>query len=268
MNDHHGEIAHAGAARLTGGCLIIASIIQMGVASSSFEIMFYGSWWAGMFVFLTGAMAIFTKTTYWAIGGLMLSIVSIILCLVGLTWDATGFLLQDLDICRFKDTGKLYGDEEYASEANNCAVLSPSRDCACVLQRRSSSNTYCVTFNVADDSCYPLMKLAPQLLVASFSFLVFMLVGSIVYSCFMCCSLCCHNSAAVVPINTSDTVPTLATYSMPVPSSQEQAQSGNSSSAGMPIYTATATVEDQRRHEGIVKYEPTVTAAPIMAYPV
>jgi hypothetical protein len=201
---------------------------------------------------------------------LLSSIVSIILCFVGITWEATGFSLYSYRTCVSDkwvgDEHSVYGDDdpslhEYVVYGDNdpslvemaeqCAAASSNRDCACINGKVSDSGTWqCFTNNMNVDTCEPLLTTLPPLFVTSFSFLLFMLVATCAYSCCTCCTLCCHNSAPVVPINESAPVPVLAAYQ---PVSQPYFVDG-----GTNIYT-TATAQS-----GQEKYDPTIAMTPVV----
>jgi hypothetical protein len=193
---------------------------------------------------------------------LLSSVVSIILCFVGITWEATGFALYNYRTCVsnnwVSDPGNddyyvVYGDDDplLVAMAEQCAAASSNRDCACINGKVSDSGTWhCFTYNMNVDTCEPLLTTLPPLFVTSFSFLLFMLMATCAYSCCTCCTLCCHNSAPVVPINESAPVPVLAAYQ---PVSQPYFVDG-----GTNIYT-TATA--QPGHE---KYDPTIAMPPVV----
>lgn len=191
--------------------------------------------------------------------GLLFSIIAIILTTVGISWDATGFLLSTLHTCvsaQFSDLGQeyaVYGDTDLSkvTAAEVCASVYTTRDCICISGDEGSWD--CHTFDMNVNTCEPLLTTLPPLFITSFSFLVFMLVGSIVYSCCTCCTLCCHNSS---PVHPAAPVPVLATY-------QPGAQPIVVDTVATNIYAAVPMDNAQQG----AKVDPTIAAQPIaMAY--
>jgi hypothetical protein len=187
--------------------------------------------------------------------------------MVGMTWDSTGFLLHELDTCKNPLSGNLYGDESNDGQIDVlCYEASDNRDCWCMVEEDAA----CYTFNVqaSDKDCDPLMTTVPPLLIASFYFILAMLLMSCCYSCCMCKTICCHNSAAVVPVNYDHG----QAISMQAPAfiPPQYVQPHNPApSVDTNIYTATVITEPHTVDE-MRKGNPggTYSMAPIMAYAV
>ena len=147
--------------------------------------------------------------------GLITSIIVIILTIVGLSWDAMGFILNDLDTCINSNTEELYGNENYDQQAIQCALLSShNRDCYCIANQYDNT---CYSFDLLYErtNCGLLLTKVPPILITSFAFLLLILILSCIYSCFTCCTLCCNRIDTRVQPSTEILAPTEAVYLTP-----------------------------------------------------
>eukprot|EP01032_Pedospumella_encystans_P026482 gene26482-29924_t len=102
------EVSNAMSMRVIGGIVLLASIIQIGVAGGAYNMTSWnvGSWWAGLLCFITGIFAVISNNKGVVAAGCVFSVISILLCIAGVIFDGVIYgVTHALDACGNQETG-------------------------------------------------------------------------------------------------------------------------------------------------------------------
>eukprot|EP00388_Colpodella_angusta_P047900 GDKK01074369.1.p1 GENE.GDKK01074369.1~~GDKK01074369.1.p1 ORF type:complete len:240 (-),score=46.57 GDKK01074369.1:218-901(-) len=211
------EIPNTTGMRVVGGLLVLASIIQIGVAGAAYAMTSWhvGSWWAGVLCCITGIFALISANKGIVTTGCVFSIIAILLCIAGVIFDGIIYgATNALDTCYDRENFTVYGDAQYGGQAINCA-LQNSQTCLCV---QGSNDDTCFLFNLdSADNCGQILTKLPSLLLASLLFVFLLLVLVFTYSIFTCMGVCCvrpplaNQNATPVTATATATNPVAAT---------------------------------------------------------
>lgn len=185
------------ALRITGGIVLIASIIQFGIDISVYRSLTspkLGAFWSAIITFVTCVFAVLSSNRGITITAMVFSIIAVIVGIIGCIVDGLANSIISLLVACVSNTGTVSGDAN-SGVFSDCFGFSD--DCSCI---QDNGNT-CFFYNggIAASNCDNILTTYTRNLHGAIAFDLIATIGVFVVSIITCVAVCCPQNFGAQP---------------------------------------------------------------------
>jgi len=205
--------AYQYAIRAGGAIVFILGLIQFIFSIEVYTFMEnvkVGGWWAALLVMVTGIFGAIGLNKGFSVSSMIFAILGFILCIIASIVDSiASAIVSSLVTCAANDSNELWGEQsdEQVSAARGCAILS-NEDCSCV----AGNPKTCYWYTPTNADCGEVLTTYDSLLGRAYIMHIVGIIACLVFSIFLCTSVCC---APAVQVAVVEPLPTMSTQVQP-----------------------------------------------------